>query len=155
MKRYLSIYAEMKFAKEISCKYECYFPEKDRGIDILAVDKETKRYVPFQIKARNLTRYGDYWFQIHPNKVKKSSENPRMKWVFGIVESNNLEFIIIPVKKIEKWIEQSNNNKDNNILSKDKEFYWLKIVKKDDKYFTNPIKGRQNLTKYSLKRFLK
>lgn len=155
MRRYLSIYAEMKFAKAIGHKYKCYFPEKDEGIDVLAVDKRTKRYTPFQVKARNPTKYGDYWFQIHPEKVKKSSENPRMQWAFGIVRSNALEFVVIPVKKIEGWMAQSRNNRIDNVLSGDKDFYWFKIVKKDDEYLTNPIKGRQNLTRYSLDKFLR
>lgn len=152
IRRNLGLYGEIKFAEVLHKKgYEPFFPYKDKGIDVLAYDLERRITITYQVKSRNMSkRFGNYWFKLKSKDINNGFTADF--WIFSIFKNDNkFDFINIPLTQLKNWIEQSRNNLENNILSPDKNDWWLKIEKKENEYYTIPKKGSINITQFLFK----
>ncbi len=151
----LSFYAQSEFANQIYDRFEPFGPYRDTGIDIAGRDRKTDRYRNFQIEARNMGKYGNYWFALKDKKLDKTLKIKSMYWAFGMVQPNlSVDFVVLPVKLLGKWREQSIDNSVNNILAPDSKHFWLKLKQDGQKVYTMPLKGSQDVTKYKLENIL-
>jgi len=155
VRRNLGLYGEMKFAEILKKRgFEPFFPYRDRGIDIIAIMfyKNHRTFFTYQVKSRNINKnksFGDYWFRLKEKDLKK---NQAQYWVFAIFKENNrFDFLRIPFKTIDKWVKQSCQNKEKNILSPEPDGWSFKVKRVENSYISIPMKGSVKLDKYIFK----
>lgn len=152
VRRNLDSYSEMVFGDKLNKEgHEVFYPFKDKGIDLLSVDKEGKIYF-YQLKARNLnSQYGEYWFSVAKKKLDKFKELTKNKgfWVFCALKGKEkFDFFQVPQIVVEKWFKEAVRN---NTKNKDEEFLMVKPLE-DGKYEIRPkrIAEKINIIDYLL-----
>jgi len=142
-------YSELEFARRLKLKgQESYFPFKDRGIDIVGINKKGCPFF-YQLKARNINRqYNSYWF---PVKLKKLIEFPRGKncyWVFcAFKDKGKIDFFQVPISIVLKWYNETIRTKKN----KDEDHLQIDYKKGTYRIAPERVAKKINIMKYLLK----
>ena len=152
-RRVLDTYSEEVFAKKLIKKeQEPFFPFKDKGIDIISIDKENNSFF-YQLKARNKdVKYGEYWLMVNIKKLEKFPKTKRSFWVFCCFKEEGVfDFFVIPLNITKKWFYLYNASE--GIKNKHEE-YFLKIRPlPNERYEISPrwLNKNINIMKYLLK----
>jgi len=117
-----TIFAD-KLYQKFKSQLDLYFPIKDTGIDLLAMTKDFKNYVSFQIKeSRYFEDFGSAWHQETKKNFDKNKNRVNF-YVFvtylpGYLANTKkknkfvIHFVIIPTEKLLRRIECKKANKD-------------------------------------------
>ena len=150
----LDAYSEEEFARKLRKKgIDAYFPFKDEGIDILARDKNNKLYT-FQIKAGSLYNQNTYRFNIKNKDFLKGKDYPNFYYVFGMVISNNIEYIAIPYKDFAMMTLQCKKDGSCLYYYKKTEIWWVLISHKKGSFYLKPNKGNIKIDKYLFEKWM-
>ena len=154
VRRNLDMYSEMVFGDKLNKEgQEVFYPFKDKGVDLVSIDKEGNTYY-YQLKARNLnSQYGEYWFRIVKKKLLKFKEMTKNKgfWVFcALKEKEQFDFFQVPQEMVEEWFEEAVRN---NTKNKDEKFLIVKPIE-NGKYEIRPkrIAEKINIMNFLLKK---
>lgn len=150
IRRNLDTYSEEKFAKELIDRgFIPYYPFKDVGIDILATKKN--KIFRYQLKARSLNSYNEYWFMVNEKRLNRNLKQQNMFYVFCALLSNNqFDFFVIPVKIIKRWYDKKREGmKTEKQKKREDVFLDIKPIGKS-KYEIRPKRIKINIDKYKL-----
>jgi len=113
----------------------------DVGIDIMA-EKKNKIF-NIQVKTSN-SKNSRYNFNIRVSSFEKTYSNYTF-YVFVLRENKKYNFIILPYKKISKWIK-------NKLIKKttDRKYYLVPIVERGQKYYLRNEEISLYLNKWKL-----
>lgn len=154
MRHALQIYTELEFADKLKKKYFVFFPFRDEGIDIVAIDKKNPKIIRcFQVKARNKGKQS-YKFFIDRKSFSRTKNAPRMYYVFVLADNGKIiDHIIIPAADLKKWMKIKDPDKRIVlwIKSRNKWRFDINHSHKKGSYYVKPMKGGLSLDKYVLK----
>lgn len=152
VRRNLDTYSEMMFASKIAkeLKHEVYYPFKDKGIDLVSIDKKNNFYF-YQLKARSISKSisKEYWFsvgRVKLNKFKEITNNKRCYWVFCALKGKEqFDFFQIPLKVVFKWYNETKMGRKK----KDSYFLIIKPIEKGIyKVAPDRVNKKINIMKY-------
>jgi len=126
IRKKLDTYSEEVFAKKlIKIGQEPYFPFKDKGIDIISIDKKSNPFF-YQLKARNKDiKYGEYWFMVNIKKLDKFPKTKNSFWIFCCFkEDMTFDFFVLPLDVTKKWFSLYHNSEG---IKNKHDQYFLKI----------------------------
>lgn len=151
IRRNLDYYSELEFAKKLKemCQ-DSYYPHKDKGIDIIGIDKYLNTFF-YQLKARNVdSQYPDeYWFLVKEKKIFEFPKSNKSFWVFCALRSNGkFDFFIIPLKVIKKWYNIAKETYDPKRVQ---HHLMIKIINKKYEIRPKRVAEKINIMKYLIK----
>ena len=126
---------ELEVINLLGKKFPVWIPFKDKGLDFGL--KTDKKFYRLQIKTSKFQKGKYFWFDLYGSKMVYSSDVIYV-FVCWIPERHRLmgkklNYIVIPSKKLEKWIKEgkiAHGQKNNNLFNifvypNEKEKKWL------------------------------